>query len=101
LCNDFCGLAVTALYTIIVIDMDVVKHGKKDNSTMPTHPQGFQLLTWQVYVACKISIGSDLIQQRYLRDLNGLFDTSGIKVILGAKLRDVIGYCAKPKSFKR
>ena len=29
MCNDFCGLAVTALYTIIVIDMDVVKHGKK------------------------------------------------------------------------
>jgi len=68
---------------------------------MPTCPQGFQPLTWQVYVACQISIGSDLIQQRNLRDLNGLFDTSGIKVILGAKLRDVIGYYAKPKSFKR
>jgi len=79
----------------------MVKHGKKDNSTMPTHPQGFQPLTWQEYVACQISIGSNLIQQRNLRDLNGLFNTSGIKVILGAKLRDVIGYYAKPESFKR
>jgi len=73
----------------------MVKHGKKDNSTMPTHPQGFQPLTWQEYVACQISIGSNLIQQRNLRDLNGLFNTSGIKVILGAKLRDVIGYYAQ------
>ena len=72
----------------------MVKHGKKDNSTMPTHPQDFQPLTWQEYVACQISIGSNLIQQRNLRDLNGLFDTSGIKVILGAKLRDVISYYA-------
>ena len=72
----------------------MVKHGKKDNSTMPTHPQGFQPLTWQEYVACQISIESNLIQQRNLRDLNGLFDTLGIKVILGAKLRDVIGYYA-------
>jgi len=76
----------------------MVKHGKKDNSTMPTHPQGFQPLTWQEYVACQISIGSNLIQQRNLRDLNGLFDTLGIKVILGAKLRDVIGYYAKTLS---
>ena len=73
---------------------------KKDNSTMPTRPQGFRPLTWQVYVACQISIGSDLIQQRNLRDLNGLFDTSGIKVILGAKLRDVIGYYAQKKYAK-
>jgi hypothetical protein len=76
----------------------MVKHGKKDNSTMPTHPQGFQPLTWQEYVACQISIGSNLIQQRNLRDLNGLFDTSGIKVILEAKLMDVIGYYALNQS---
>ena len=31
----------------------MVKHGKKDNSTMPTHPQDFQPLTWQEYVACQ------------------------------------------------
>lgn len=55
----------------------MVKHGKKDSSTMPTHAQGFQPLTWEEYVACQISIGSNLIQQRNLRDLNGLFDTSG------------------------
>jgi hypothetical protein len=45
-------------------------------------------------MACHISPRTILIQCEKLKDLGGLFDTSGTKVTLGLKLRDVFGYFA-------
>jgi hypothetical protein len=45
-------------------------------------------------MACQISPRTTLIQCEKLKDLGGLFDTSGTKVSLRLKLRDVFGYFA-------
>jgi len=50
------------------------------------------LLIWQEHMVCQVNLGSILIQNRNLRDLSGLFDSLGTKIILGAKFRDVSGH---------
>ena len=57
--------------------------------------QPWQLkLTWHEHVACHICLRIVLIQHENLKDLYDLFNTSGTKVTLGPKLRDIFGYSA-------
>ena len=52
------------------------------------------MLRWHKHVAWHVNLGIILTQQENLKDLDGLFDTSGTNLNLGAKLRDEFDYFA-------